>query len=363
MRAFLAILLAILAPLAAPRWRSQSPPIPSSLASSLAGVSCASRSECVAVGNAEVSGSKFPAFAEVWNGRNWRISTVPFANSSVLSGVSCPAAGDCIAVGDISRSGVLQTLAERWPGGGWRIQRTPNPAGALQSFLLSVSCPATNSCTATGFWLSHSGQNHTLAEHWGGRTWRIQPTPNPSLNTQVELNGVSCNSARACMATGVSDTGIFAEQWNGRAWRITSVPLPRGGRNAVLGGVSCPSATACTAVGEFFAGSHLQPLADRWNGRRWNAQQAPAPTPPAGLLSVSCAGLSVCTATGFGAGGSALAEHWNGRRWFIQLVPVPPGSVQTDLDSVSCSGPAACTAVGFFTNASSAQFLVADRYS
>jgi hypothetical protein len=40
----------------------------------------------------------------------------------------------------------------------------------------------------------------TLAEHWDGKRWTIQPTP--SLSGNATLLGVSCTSATACTAVG-----------------------------------------------------------------------------------------------------------------------------------------------------------------
>jgi hypothetical protein len=42
------------------------------------------------------------------------------------------------------------TLAERWNGRRWSIERTPNPAGAKASELEAVSCAPATTCTAVG---------------------------------------------------------------------------------------------------------------------------------------------------------------------------------------------------------------------
>jgi hypothetical protein len=46
----------------------------------------------------------------------------------------------------------------------WRIQRTPNPAGARVSALADVACTAPSSCTAVGDWVISSGAQLPLAE-------------------------------------------------------------------------------------------------------------------------------------------------------------------------------------------------------
>jgi hypothetical protein len=356
--------------LAGPRWRAQSPPVPAgAIASDLAAVSCASRRACVAVGNFESSGSTFTAFAEIWNGRAWAIRGTPGPTASNLSGVSCTSARACTAVGDSLSQGALVTLAERWNGTRWRVQRTPSPRSAARSFLVSVSCSSRRACTATGFYISQAGTQRTLAEHWNGTRWVIQPTPSPAGKKTSQLNAVSCTSATACNAVGSFTSGTFAEAWNGRKWKIHRTPTPRGGRNGFLRGISCTSAKACTAVGDYFNGSRTVPLAEHWNGSRWHPQHAATATgaTSSGLTSVSCVRAGACFAVAFFRQANTdktLAEHWNGQRWIVQGTQMPPDARSADLTSVSCPSPVTCTATGFFTSISQqTQTILAERYS
>jgi hypothetical protein len=53
---------------------------------------------------------------------------------SRLLGVSCTSSTACIAVGYYKNSSeVVVPLAERWNGTEWKVQSTPNPAGAAES--------------------------------------------------------------------------------------------------------------------------------------------------------------------------------------------------------------------------------------
>jgi hypothetical protein len=283
--------------------------------------------------------------------------------------VSCPAAQSCVAVGFISRHGAFATLAERWDGLQWRQQRTPDPRGAANSYLLSVSCPGTTTCTAVGLSATRSGVRRALAEQWDGTSWRLQTTPNPRHQANIQLRSVSCPSAKACTAVGIFASGSFAEQWNGKSWRILTVPLPRGGRNGFLNAVSCSAANACTATGSFSFNPPSIPLAERWNGRRWTPQHvsSPAGVLASELLGVSCPRRAACFAVGDAVTGAttgyALADHWNGSRWSAQLVPLASGTMDAVLESLSCSGPTTCSAVGNFINMSSIQSNLAERYS
>jgi hypothetical protein len=354
---------------AAQRWRLQSPQVPAgSIGSGFDAVSCGARRACMAVGNAEINGGTFLAFTEAWNGSSWVIHGIPRGNISSLEGVTCRSATSCVAVGAFSKNGTVLTLAERWNGGMWTVQPTQNPGGAARSFLVSVSCPTANACTAVGFSIRPSGADHTLAEHWNGKKWAIQGTPSPA-GQMSQLTSVSCFSATACKAVGTSASGAFAEAWNGKTWKIRQTPAPRGGTGTALRGLSCISATACIATGGYFNGSHTVPLAERWNGHTWQPQHAAVPggATASGLSGVSCVKATSCSAVGFLRNGGGvnvtLAEHWNGRKWAVQSTPALAGAQSAALSSVSCPVALVCTATGFFTDASQTEIVLAERYS
>jgi hypothetical protein len=118
-------------------------------------------------------------------------------------------------------------------------------------------------------------------------TWSPQEPPSPTSATESYLNSVSCTSSEECIAVGwfeslVSETETavpLAEKWNGTAWSAQEPPAPAGAKESDLYGVSCASSTECTAVGEFDDSSNEGvPLAEKWNGTAWSAQEPPAPT-------------------------------------------------------------------------------------
>ncbi len=353
------------------RWQNVSPqPFFGAVATGMNAVSCVSPNACLAVGTVESttgSGSVFETFSETWDGTSWGNSKLPPKPTiSNLDAVSCRSASFCIAVGDILSGDTPVPLAERWNGTGWSIQKTPNPSGANRAFLTSVSCPATNACTAVGIYNRGSSQL-TLAEHWNGKTWKIQHTPNPAGKSLTALNGVSCVSASACAAAGTTSTGMFAERWDGKSWKIHATPLPKGGKSGFLNGVSCTSARACLAVGDFVHSRHLVPLAEFWNGKSWKGQQAATPggATTSGLSGVSCASASACGAVGFksGTANNAFAEHWTGKRWIAQPIDLPPGSQFTLLAGVSCNSAIACMAVGSFDDNMAIEQRLYEQYS
>jgi hypothetical protein len=294
---------------------------------------------------------------------------VPAAASGfVLSAVSCGSRSSCIATGSyITSANADVTLAEHWNGRHWGVQHTPNPAGGPGSSLLGVSCWSATSCTAVGNAGNNTDTEVTLAEHWNGRHWSVQRTPDPAGAPSSFLYGVSCTSASACMAVGgYNNSGgtvsfTLAERWNGRRWTIQR-PVTPAGSSAGLRGVSCTSAKACTAVGSENSGTLDQALAEHWNGRSWRVQHTPNPASPQNVLnSVSCSSARACMATG-SQGTSAfsigLAMHWSGAKWAVQPSAAPAGAYSVQLPAVACWSATACMAVGeYFIGSDIAQAL------
>jgi hypothetical protein len=101
--------------------------------------------------------------AERWNGRRWTIQRTPNPGDAQLAGVSCATRTSCTAVGHSNTFGPAApvALAERWNGKKWSIQPTPNAHTPSGSLLIAVSCPSPTACIAVG-----SGQRGALIEQW-----------------------------------------------------------------------------------------------------------------------------------------------------------------------------------------------------
>jgi hypothetical protein len=357
---------------AATKWAVQTTPNPSRSAS-LSGVSCPSATSCTAVGSYFNSSNDEFTLAEHWNGHSWAIQPTPApSRSASLTGVSCTSATSCTAVGSYSTSASSSdvfTLAEHWNGHSWAIQPTPAPSRSAS--LSGVSCASATSCAAVGLYANSSGTEVTLAEHWNGHKWAVEVTRNPSGSSDGGLGGVSCVSVTSCTAAGsytspAGDVLTLAEHWNGRRWAIQATPNPSRSPESSLSGVSCASATSCTAAGAYSnsAGTVFVTLAEHWNGRRWAIQATPNPSgsPDSGLGGISCTSAS-CTAAGASTSrsgdGLTLAEHWNGRKWLIEATPNPSRS--SSLNGVSCASAAKCTAAGAYTTRSHAELTLAEH--
>jgi hypothetical protein len=221
------------------------------------GVSCTSATACTAVGAYRNSAGEDVTLAERWNGTEWTIETTPnqteFAEN-YLESVSCASASECEAVGFSEKVGTKDTLAEHWNGTEWKLQSSPSPEG--KSTLHSVSCSSSTACTAVGA----TGTSAALAERWNGSEWTTQILPNPAEGSEVELWGVSCATSTSCVAVG-KFTGTksgrvgLAEQWNGSVWALESTPNPEKATETLLWDVSCTAPMSCTAAGRYDLGT------------------------------------------------------------------------------------------------------------
>jgi hypothetical protein len=309
----------------------------------------------------------------------WTVESTPTlfgASNGALIGISCLSASDCEAVGHYENSlGVQVTLAEIWTGSSWLIQRTPNPAGSIDTQLGGISCNSPKACTAVGYSENSAGQDADLAERWNGTSWRIVATPNPGSDpgpsggtctlgdacvaeggVEVGLMGVTCRSVNSCVAVGYAENAAgndvtLAEVWNGAVWRIQNTPNPASSLSNGFSGVSCPAANRCIAVGYTEQGPGTdQRLVEVWNGKRWSIQGTalPAGANNSTLWGITCRSTKACTAVGFYNDlflvDVPLIETWNGRRWSVSNSPDPYNSVESALFAVSCPTASSCTA-------------------
>lgn len=296
----------------------------------------------------------------------------PMAPDDFLSSISCSSTTACTAVGyNVSKAGKVVTLAERWNGTNWSSQSTPNPSGVGIGIMNGVSCASATACVAVG--ISQPPQQwsvSTLGETWNGTAWTLKAPQNPNPGISG-LQAVSCAAANSCTAVGftfdnVGDRVTLAELWNGASWTTQSTPNPSGATQSQLNGISCTSVTACTAVG--YSGN--SPLAEAWNGSVWTLQTVPSPAgaADASLAGVACMSSTACTAVGTYDDASStsltLAELWNGSAWNVQTTPNPAGTnSRVTLRSVSCPSASLCNAVGSYLTSAYAIAALAESWN
>jgi hypothetical protein len=312
---------------------------------------CWTMSDCLAVG------ANFPqmatqAIAERWNGTRWTRGAMPKpagADEVTIDALACPSRTECVAVGTGyppagSKSGAFP-IVEYWNGSRWTAARAAEVGS--EDFLEAVACPAVKSCYAVGNHLPKDSESSApLVEHWNGSKWTWENVSVPRGTRDGELAGVSCSSARFCVAVGTDGSGVLIERWNGAAW---SMSAPRSGSSAGLYGVSCPSATSCFAVGSTVTKSGGS-LVERWNGKAWTASSTPVPRNAsfAALQSVSCSSAVRCLAVGDDGNPGVYADSWNGTGWHLVSMTTTGGHIGA-FSAVSCLAATSCAALGATT--------------
>jgi hypothetical protein len=135
-------------------WAIHTSPLPSGASSgTLLGLSCVWTGPvtCMAVGEADSH-----AYAIRWtgSGTSWTVVPAPhppFAQDSRFEDVSCASPTECVAVGHYSLPGAIKrTFAADWDGTSWTLHSTPNPGGTGND-LLGVSCVSSMVCRTAGY--------------------------------------------------------------------------------------------------------------------------------------------------------------------------------------------------------------------
>ncbi len=353
-------------PAAARSWYVQRVPIPAGWTdANLAGVSCSARSTCTAVGGFQDRRHRGRALIARWNGSRWQLERSarrPSWTDMALAGVSCGSGTDCVAVGAAAGiHGCSVPVLERWNGHVWSLQREPRAAPCtvrelgqvlpVSAGLGGVSCSSTTACTAVGevdiaaASPSSSGMDSPLVERLTGRGWRIKSSPFP----YGPLTGVSCPTLMLCAMAGDGEIGRWSPGAGPGAWSVSTV-------NASFEDVSCASGTACTVIGTDVApDGGSRSLAERWDGVGWSPQRPPRPRLGADptLTGISCPSATTCVAVGnvtvlrpFPLSDMPFADRWTGGQWSTDAVRRPRRATAADLYAVSCISPASCIVVG-----------------
>jgi hypothetical protein len=308
--------------------------------------SCA-RAVCVAVGSYVNPAGKRMTLAERWNGRKWSMQRTPnpsHARASVLNGVTCSPGNECIAVGSaIGVGGRRHALAERLTGRGWRIENVSRPSGARAESLAGVACSSSSNCWAVGYFATRSG-DRTLTMLRDSHGWHVAT----SGSSDGVLAGVSC-LPNGCFAVGASGPSghraALAKFEFGNAWAPLPAPLrPAGAAETSFKSISCP--LACFAVGEARGRTGTRALAEMlMTTGVWTIQAAEIPRRgrDATLAAVWCGSHCVAVGSVVSRGRRrALIVRSDGGRWRLATTPNPPGVDASTLDGVSCTS--ACLA-------------------
>jgi len=315
-------------------------PGPDGMSSALTGVSCPAVSYCLAVGeyNTTSFGDPVP-YAMAWNGTSFtpvaRFSLPAGAYMDALGGVSCPAANRCVVVALATGSGTPAGFGDgdlvwTWNRGRWAMKAVPSPDNTDMENFSSLQCSTLTYCVAAGQQdMDASGNTLPALDTWNGKSFTPINAPLTPGMTFGGFNGLSCVSRKHCVVVGSgypvagAPTTSFLDVWNGRRWNYTPWAGPAGSGNAALSGVSCVSARDCVAIGSDSLAGVLQTAVFAWDGSAWAA--ATAPDSGAGQVTlfndVDCVKAVGCTAIGeqiaatTGMNSTPVAGQWNGASW------------------------------------------------
>lgn len=301
-------------------WKAQPSPNPGG-ASRLYAVAATSATDAWAVGNGPGG-----AVIEHWNGKTWEVQPTPkLPDGGALRGVAATSATNVWAVGTTGGA----TLVEHWNGSGWKVQPSACPLSAHECELSGVAATSVGNAWAAGSYVGGNGESLMLIEHWNGMAWKVQPSPNPSGANGGGLTGVAATSATNAWAVGSyaqvgASAGLtFVEHWNGKAWQVQASPNPGGPGGSEFLGVTATSTKNAWAVGDTdFTNGANKTLIERWNGTAWKVQSSPNPGSKSNALD-SVAATSTKNAWAVGDYHDAVTEspsrnlalHWNGSSW------------------------------------------------
>ena len=271
-------------------------------------VSCISTSSCVAAGwAAGPMQDTYRTLIETSRGADWKVtrSPNPTTASNDLRGISCSSRTACVAVGDYGTSSSQKTLIETLRGGTWTVatsQATPSPFTV--DFLNGVSCISATDCVAAGFAAGPNAlQSRTLIESLSIDGWKITPSPN-TVSPLNELYGISCSSPISCVAVGAAGTlasqKTLVETLTGGTWRIASSPNTTLPMNALYY-TWCQSSTTCVAAGYGVSsiGTATKTLIETLKRGLWRITPSPNTSSPLNeLYGYACAAPKACYAVG-----------------------------------------------------------------
>jgi len=319
-------------------------------------VSCMPQADCVAVGQLLRNTFIEQSDAAGWSGEK---SPDPAVSPGIntLAGVSCWSASQCMAVGSFTRTstctfspgstcrfrGAIRALVESSNNKRWSATE---PASLAADDLFSgVSCSGSRTCMAVGHSSGPAPESRTLVESWNGSKWSVMT----NASVPGVLYGISCATSQACAAVGSNEGRPLIESWDGKRWAVAPTGATPTTPDAYeLDAVSCVSGPYCTAVGYTDGSGPDRPVIVHQAGASWTLVSSP--NMATGVLQgITCSGLAACTAvgsTGFD-NSQALIERFVGGRW-VMVAGAP--ATGAELSGVSCSGvPQMCTAVGSYT--------------
>jgi hypothetical protein len=249
--------------------------------SGFSGVSCPDRQLCVAIAGGNILSTTAPT------GGPGKWKSVDVGNALMGQGgdqfesVSCPSPTLCL-VADINGN-VLVSTSPTGPPSAWKVYDVD--AAAASPEVTALSCPSVHFCLAGDY----GGHILTTTDPTGGASaWKMAA---PAGSTSG-ISSVSCPSTSFCVAASGQLFVSSDPAGGGPAWKQVSGVL-----NGDADTVACASSTVCVASD---VALDLVISSDPTGGAgAWTSSYEPPDSPRNSLgISLSCAGVTLCVATG-----------------------------------------------------------------
>ena len=299
------------------------------------------------------------------SGTGWTAATVPSGfdlTDAPFSPVSCVAGTRvCVVVTlDLAVQGINGTIGYgalvTTDGGMTWTGHAIAPSSSIDP--LAISCPTTKLC-----WIAGPGpqdQPEVAKSTNGGTSWKLA-TPALWANAPFSWwpNSIDCVSATTCWLAGETANSIqnpqVAKTTNeGATWttfsNLPTVPPDSNGDTYLLNGISCVSARSCVAGGGLnLANGTAAVISTTDGGSTWNRSADPSLANVQQVTGLSCvatsSGSPVCHAAGSAlsaAGPVALTSLDGGATWKV----TPPFDTTGWFSTISCADSQHCWAAG-----------------
>ena len=231
------------------RWHLTTFAAPAHTADILRDVSCAGEGRCVAVGERP---NAHAAIAYSLAAGHWTPTRIPpptgepASTGLALSGVSCASKTHCVAVGSDSYTG--QPFTATLGAGAWKASAPVVPENESDTWsygVARISCATPSSCVAVGDRENRHGVLRPLVSTLKGNAWTFS-----TLRRLIAGNGnladIDCLTTQKCFAIGSQGAEILTEGLHAGSWRGA---IHATTASTYWNEVSCRE-SACEAVGD-----------------------------------------------------------------------------------------------------------------
>jgi hypothetical protein len=381
-------------------WSSSTAPLSSSTAAnpsvSLAALSCASATSCVAVGDYRDGSNYLQGLVETDSSGTWTASEAPVPSGAAtnpyleLTAVSCSSSTSCTAIDayeDSSSHWQADLLTDN--GGTWSASEVTMPTNAQQLNPISLACSSSSSCVAGASYVdtSYNGQVMLLTDSSGSGTAISAPTPSGAATHPFftnSLDSVACASSTSCIGVGTYEDSsgnawALIETDTSGSWSAAKAAVPSGAAtnpSAALAALTCPSATSCLAVGTYNNSSsdtESQVLTD--TSGSWAAATLPIPSgagtnPDATPTAVACFAVGNCIAFGTYDDSSGNTQGMvlvgAGGTWSASEAVLPANALSDpgiDATAATCSAIGTCLAAGYYIDSGGGADALLETYT